>query len=206
MGKSKLVAIDAGHGGINRFGQYTTAPRKMFDHGPSFEFHNGGIFYEGVSNRRIANALAAMLLKEGIPHMMVSHQSLDTPLKRRVAQANAVRAALYVSIHSNASPNHNARGWEVFTSPGKTASDEAATMLYEEMKELFGVEIDYRTVWTDRDPDKEENFYVLRATKMPAILVENLFFDNHQDALKLHLKSTVERMAEAKLRMIKRFL
>lgn len=38
-----------------------------------------------------------------------------------------------------------------------------------------------RTNYTDADPDLEKDFYLLRHTLAPAILVENLFYDNHED-------------------------
>ena len=33
----------------------------------------------------------------------------------------------------------------------------------------------------DGDPDWEENFYILRHTHCPAVLIENFFMDNKQD-------------------------
>lgn len=34
---------------------------------------------------------------------------------------------------------------------------------------------------SDGDPDKESQFYILRKTKCPAVLTENLFQDNQED-------------------------
>jgi N-acetylmuramoyl-L-alanine amidase len=34
---------------------------------------------------------------------------------------------------------------------------------------------------SDGDHDKEANFYVIKAAKMPATLIEVLFFDNYSD-------------------------
>ena len=34
---------------------------------------------------------------------------------------------------------------------------------------------------SDGDPDKEEGFYILKHTKCPAVLTENLFQDNKED-------------------------
>ena len=42
----------------------------------------------------------------------------------------------------------------------------------------------YRLDYSDGDVDKEANFYVLRKTKMPAVLLEMWFFDNYNDAVK----------------------
>lgn len=34
---------------------------------------------------------------------------------------------------------------------------------------------------TDGDPDKEAHFYILKHTKCPSVLTENLFQDNRED-------------------------
>lgn len=94
------------------------------------------------------------------------------------------RNVLYVSIHCNAAGAdgkwHDARGWEVYTSPGKTNADALATCLYEAAKaNLKGIKL--RADNSDGDPDKESNLYVLKNTKCPAVLTENLFQDNKKD-------------------------
>lgn len=38
-----------------------------------------------------------------------------------------------------------------------------------------------RSDWSDKDPDWEENFYILQKTKCPAVLTENFFQDNKED-------------------------
>ena len=38
-----------------------------------------------------------------------------------------------------------------------------------------------RKDYTDGDPDIEKNFYILRHTRCPAVLTENLFMDNRDD-------------------------
>ena len=44
---------------------------------------------------------------------------------------------------------------------------------------LFGMKI--RKDMADGDPDKESSFYILKHTKCPAVLTENLFQDNKED-------------------------
>lgn len=59
----------------------------------------------------------------------------------------------------------------------------------------------------DGDLDKEANFWIIRRTKMPAILIEHLFFDNLQDA-KLLIDfilmddGIIELFAEAQVRTV----
>ena len=91
---------------------------------------------------------------------------------------------IYVSIHVNAAGSdgkwHTATGWEVYTTPGKTKADNLATCLYEAAKKNFK-DIKLRTDFSDGDPDKESNLYVLKHTNCPAVLTENLFQDNKND-------------------------
>lgn len=94
---------------------------------------------------------------------------------------------IYVSVHVNAAGADgqwkNARGWSVYTSPGKTKSDKLATFLYEEAKSILPPDNKHyvRSDFSDGDPDYESNFYVLTKTKCPAVLTENLFQDNKDD-------------------------
>lgn len=74
----------------------------------------------------------------------------------------------------------DARGWSCFTSIGETRADSLATCLYEAAKaQLSGHNI--RKDYTDGDPDIEKNFDILRHTRCPAVLTENLFMDNRDD-------------------------
>ncbi len=175
-GKSNYVWIlDAGHGGMDPKGNYTTAPAKLFKF-PDFTI------YEGVVNRQITNLVIAELYKRGIDYIQVSDEWEDTPLSLRVNRADNVymkhRNAVYVSIHSNAG---GGSGFEIFTSPGQTKSDKIANVFCEIYMKHFP-DRKFRSDKADGDADKEENFFVLRKTDCPAILLENLFFDNHEEA------------------------
>lgn len=91
---------------------------------------------------------------------------------------------IYVSIHVNAAASdskwHDATGWEVYTSVGKTKADELATCLYNAAK--FNIkDKKMRTDFSDGDADKEAHLYVLKNTNCPAVLTENFFQDNKKD-------------------------
>ena len=109
---------------------------------------------------------------------------------------------LYVSIHVDAAGAddkwHTAGGFTVWTSIGQTKSDILAECIYSkatpnlsEYSKLMahGKKLGYydskqtpfRTDTTDGDKDKEANFYVLKNTQCPAILVECMFQDNKAD-------------------------
>lgn len=175
------VFLDAGHGGI-KDGRYTTSPKKLHKHFKG-EFHEGRTFYEGVKNRQVVNFIVNHLNKDHpwINVFVVNDYIEDTPLKNRVVVANYLNdrgfKGIYVSEHSNAF-NTSVKGIETHVTGG-----ESSLLLEQEFNKA------YKNISEDnnvllRSP-KKSKFYVLRKTKMPAILLENLFFDNHKDAAKL---------------------
>lgn len=205
MIKDFLVFLDAGHGSLDSAGKYVTSPSKQFKHSKG-TFHDGQWFYEGVWNRTLTDRVAKKLERLSIPYYMVSHEYKDIHLSYRVALANwyakKVDKCVYISNHANAGGGR-ARGFEIFTSPGKTTSDKVAELHWNNVKDLLGDRIDrYRSDTSDGDHDKEARLYVLTKTSMPAILVEHLFFDNFEDASQLMNDEIVERFAEAQVRTI----
>ena len=91
---------------------------------------------------------------------------------------------IYVSIHLNAAGSdgkwHNATGWEIYTSVGKTQSDILAEHIYKAAA-YNNKEMKLRTDYSDGDADKEAHLYVLKYTNCPAVLTENFFMDNKKD-------------------------
>lgn len=134
----------------------------------------------------IAERLVMELRKNGIDAERIVKEEIDVPLAERCRRVNEYKAseAILVSIHCNAAGNGSdwmsARGWEAWTSVGKTKADKLATCLYEDAEHcLPGMKM--RKDTTDGDPDKESQFYILRHTNCPAVLTENLFQDNRED-------------------------
>lgn len=144
-----------------------------------------GKLMEYAYTREIADMLVFELKKLGIDAERIVREELDVPLSERCRRVNEYKAseAILISIHCNAAGNGNwmsARGWEAWTSVGQTKADKFATCLYEAAEEvLSGMKI--RKDMSDGDPDKEEGFYILKHTKCPAVLTENLFQDNKED-------------------------
>ena len=168
-GKEMKVLIDNGHG--------SNTPGKRSPDGRLREY---------AYTREIASRLEMELRKNGIDAERIVKEEIDVPLAERCRRANEYKAseAILVSIHCNAAGNGSdwmsARGWEAWTSVGKTKADRLATCLYEDAEHcLPGMKI--RKDMTDGDPDKESGFYILKHTKCPAVLTENLFQDNRKD-------------------------
>ena len=113
-------------------------------------------------------------------------QSRELSLRCKIVNelVKQYKNCIYVSIHVNAAASdgkwHNGTGWEVYTSVGKTKSDELATCLYNAAR--YNAENKkMRTDYSDGDPDKEAHLFVLKHTNCPAVLTENFFQDNQKD-------------------------
>lgn len=177
--------IDAGHGGITPSGIYTTAPAKMK------VFEDGFTVYEGQVNRQIAEKLYKLLDKVKINYALVYDNVADTSLFERYTLVNKIYAknhnAILLDIHSNASMdkdgdgNGDGQGLEVWTSIGETKSDVIAEHLCKIYKKHFP-NFKFRADKADGDLDKEAKFAMVTKTNCPAVLVENLFFDNRTEA------------------------
>ena len=149
-----------------------------------------GTLLEAAYNREIAQLTLSQLQANGHDAQLLVPETEDIPLKERVRRVNAHCTALgktnviLISIHVNAAGNgtqwHTATGWSCYTCKGHTQSDTLADSLYQSAQQhLPGRRI--RTDYTDNDPDWEENFYILRHTHCPAVLIENFFMDNKKD-------------------------
>lgn len=176
-GKSNyLWLLDAGHGGLDKAGNYVTAPDKMFT------FPDGLTVYEGVVNRQITDLIANKLENQDIDYQYIHDPVEDTSLPVRVMRGDASfhkdRRSIYLSVHSNSG---GGKGFEVFTSKGQTKSDTIAEIFAKQYKFIFPW-LPLRQDTADGDYDKEADFYVLRKTDCPALLVENMFFDNIDEA------------------------
>lgn len=191
----KTWLLDSGHGGMIN-GVYQTAPWKMF----AFKDQ---IAYEGVINRNVKNLLISKLNGRAFIDLINSEE--DISLSSRVSLANSIYHttpnAVYFSIHSNASPDHTGTGFEVWTSKGQTYSDKIANVLCQEIKAEF-TNIKFRSDSSDNDLDKESDFYVLHNTRCPAVLIENLFFDNYNDYLRLTDPVFLGRLVDVYIRWI----
>jgi len=190
-----LVILDNGHG------EETSGKR-------SPKWSDGTQLFEYEFNRDIVKRIAEKLDKEGIKYHILVPELNDVPLKERVSRANKLydtynKQAFLVSVHANAG---GGTGWEVFTSKGQTNSDPIATIFFEEAQREFAPEWRMRLDCSDGDPDKEENFYILRNTKGPAILTENFFMDTEKDCRLIMSEEGRNRVADVHVRAIKRVL
>lgn len=163
--------------------------------------HKDFTFYEGVYNRLIANKLAKKLENAGIDYVFVHEAVKDKPLQERTKFVNSYAKNkkydyLLFSIHGNAAANLSANYFSVWTSPGQTASDKVATILYKELQEQFPKER-FSADNTDGDCDWEARFAMTTKTFCPSVLSENGFFTNEVQARKMLTDEWQEKVSEA---------
>lgn len=177
-----LYIIDAGHGGIDKNGNYTTDPKI----GKQWTFEDGLNIKEGVTNRAIATKLVSRLDFLGVDFALVYDDVADVSLGERCRRVNnlvakTAKKSVFISIHSNAGKG---KGFEVFTSVGQDKSDLCANVFCEVIQSTFPAK-PLRADKVDGDLDKEANFFVISPTNNKAtarVLLENLFFDNRAEA------------------------
>src|SRR5690349_10075143 len=111
MDQPYVVALDAGHGGDNH--GCTSADASEHEKDVSLELA-----------KALADALAERLPQADVVLTRADDRTLA--LADRVAIANAVKADVFVSLHANASPKHDQRGFETYVLDAKASSLDAA--------------------------------------------------------------------------------
>ncbi|WP_297512684.1 N-acetylmuramoyl-L-alanine amidase [Thermococcus sp.] len=146
------ICVDAGHGGKD--------PGAV------------GYVVEKDVNLAIALKVAQVLERDGARVVLTRNGDYFVTLSGRVQIANSADCDIFISIHANAGPS-SASGFEVYhyytSSRGKTL----ATYVDEEISKL--IPLRNRGV-------KSAGFYVIKYTRMPAILIETGFVTNSYDA------------------------
>ncbi|MES5894767.1 N-acetylmuramoyl-L-alanine amidase [Bacillus cereus group sp. RP43] len=183
--EGKVIIIDPGHGG--------TDPGKATQ-----GLHESDIVLD--TSKRLQS-----LLEKNTPFHVLLTRETDSSfsdkqtedLKKRVEFAKEHNADVFVSIHANASKNHDGYGTETFYYKGSetkelTEREKDSRMLAEKIQKRLVKALDTR----DRGV-KPEDFYVIRENEMPAVLTELAFLDNSADYEKLASESGRQIAAEA---------
>ena len=191
--KDVLVMLDNGHG-------YDTTGKR------SPIWSDGSRLFEYEFNRDIVRRVSILLKSEGIRHVVITPEENDVPLSTRVKRVNEYHKnnqnCFLISVHANAGKG---TGWEVWTSVGKTKSDDIATYFWNSMKKTFP-DKRMRLDMTDGDVDKEKDFYILKNTTCPAILTENFFMDTESDCRLIMSNEGRQKIAQAHVEAIKKVI
>jgi N-acetylmuramoyl-L-alanine amidase len=196
--------LDAGHGGIIN-GVYQTAGKR------SPRFPDGSVLYEGEFNRAIVKQIKKLARSKfcGDPNIKIidilDGSREDIPLRQRISIANKIHKeennCIFVSVHANAFGNgkefNQAKGVCTFHHYKSSKGKKLAESLQKHLADI--------TPLRDRgirSNDTWANFYVLRKTHMPAVLSENGFMTNFDDATALLNPGVRRQIAAAHWGMI----
>lgn len=179
-----IILLDNGHG--------RETPGKR-----SPVWHDGRQLFEWEFNRDIVARVMTLAPSRGVLVAPLVPEVMDISLGERVRRANrwweeSDHNCLLLSIHANAG---GGTGFEFYTSRGRTKSDRYADIIIAQYERNFPNE-QMRFDLSDGDKDKEADFYLLKNTKCPAVLIENLFMDYEPDCRKLLDGAFRQRIAE----------
>lgn len=121
----------------------------------------------------ITHKLGKALALAGCEVIYTRTNDSTVELKERTAFANQRKADYFISIHLNAATAKSAKGIETYA---YCAGGEAYALAQDVQKEMIKA-----TGANDRGV-KTANYYVLRHTAMPAILIETGFISNDAEA------------------------
>ena len=155
-----------------------------------------GTLIEAIYTRQLVKDLALELEKHGHTVHILVPEPEDIPLNVRVKRINAIcrvdgiENTILISMHLNAAGDGtkwmNSTGWSCYTCRGQTESDRLADCLYKAAEQILENQVIRTDYARDGDADWEENFYILRHSLCPAVLVENFFMDSKKDLAYLH--------------------
>ncbi|GGB40196.1 N-acetylmuramoyl-L-alanine amidase [Tistrella bauzanensis] len=219
----RVVAIDAGHGGIDP----------------------GAIGISGVQEKSItlafAKALAVELEKTGrYKPVLTRDRDIFIRLRDRVSIARAADAELFISIHADSVGNPRTRGLSIYTLSERASDGVAAELADSENKAdlIAGVDLstesaEVTSILIDlarretmnlsarfaghiigqvqphtellRKPVRSAGFAVLKAPDMPSVLIETGFLSNRQDEKVLQDPSHRSRLVRGMVSAVDQF-
>ena len=158
-----------------------------------------GKLLEYAYTRELARQIVKILQSRDYDAELLVPEDDDIPLSERVRRVNEICLTyepscpaptghpnvILISLHLNAAGDGtkwmNATGWSCYTCKGQTESDRLADCLYKAAEQFLENQVIRTDYARDGDPDWEENFYILRHSLCPAVLVEQFFMDNKKD-------------------------
>lgn len=178
-----VVVLDAGHGGKD--------PGKV---------SSGGALEKDI-NLDIALRLKNLLEQNGIVVVMTREEDKDLAsenasnrknedLKARVKLISETAPDVFVSIHQNSYPEEDVDGAQTFYASGSEAGKQLATVIQKNLKKEIRDD-------NHRVAKANKEYYLLKKTDCPAVIVECGFLSNPREASLLVSEEYQEKLAFA---------
>lgn len=188
-----VVMIDAGHGGYD--------PGAIADQE----------IYEKEINLQIAKKVRDFLNPSGVTTLLTREEDEDyvpegikgrkakkqIDLNYRISKATEVKADIFVSIHVNSTVTGKNSGAETFYHFSSAESKDLAVNIQQELIKISGM---------NRRIAKPGNFYIIKNTSMPAVIVEVGYLSNINERKKLQESWYQEQVARAIAKGIANFI
>ncbi|GAB6153477.1 N-acetylmuramoyl-L-alanine amidase [Desulfosporosinus burensis] len=179
-----VVMLDPGHGGYD--------PGAVSSQG----------VYEKEINLQIAHKVKEMLRPSGIVVFLTREEDSDyvpngvtgktskkkIDLNHRIDMANQEKANVFVSLHVNATAKGQNSGAETFYHYKSESGKRLAELIQQELIKISGM---------NRRVAKPGDFYVIKNTKMPAVIVEVGYLSSTKEQTKLQQTWYQEQLSRA---------
>lgn len=185
--KSKLIVVDAGHGG--------------YDSGAPSYFNNR-TYLEKDINLSVAKKLKAKLEDKGFEVVMTRNTDVFVDLVPRSDRANNLDADFFVSIHQDSFDNPNAKGTTAYYTtkvPDKGYWAKDKNYKFSKSREVAKKVVNNicSSIGTYSRGVIDQSLSVTRNTDMPSILVECGFISNYSDCMIISSNNGQDKIAAA---------
>ncbi len=185
----KCVCLDIGHGSDTW--EKTGGKGIRLKDGSSWEEHD--------FNSKVGISLKKKLEKAGFEvYLSQQPNSTEIPLYKRVDDINGRNIDLVISLHANAG-EVGAKGYEVWKWHGDTTKGGVFAAKWIKNAKEFVPDLINRGVKNCR-PGERTNFYIVRKTTMPCILIEHFFFTDNAERKKCDTTKYVDKFTEISLK------
>ena len=193
--RGKIVVIDPGHGTIKAGGWVD--PGAI---GSALKIRELNV------NIPISLKVEEYLKREGVDVILTHRGTTNRDLYDRANLANNENAYCYVSIHANATANRAIQGIGVFYYAPEWMPEIFMQRLERQNLATYILEEAVRATGRPSYGLFEENFAVIRETKMPSVLVETGFLTNQQEEQLLSSPAFQDQIASGIAKGILKFL
>jgi len=190
--KGHIVMLDPGHGGYD--------PGAITKQG----------VYEKSINLQVAQKVKEMLEPSGIGVFLTREEDIDyvpdgvkgkttkkqIDLNRRIDMAKEANADVFVSLHVNATASGQESGSETFYHYQSESGKRLAELIQQELIKIPGM---------NRRIAKPGDFYIIKNTSMPAVIVEVGYLSSLKEQKKLQQSWYQEQLARAIAKGISNF-
>lgn len=182
----KIIVIDPGHGGVDG-----GAVSALGDFEKEITLQIG----IKLANRlRTAGSADVVLTRDrDLDYYTPGKGGKRNDLERRIEITQNSGAGLFISIHANAIKGKQWSGAQVFYHPGSEEGKKLAAIMQANLKDFPP---------GNKRKEKSEDYYILRKSTIPAVIVEVGFLSSPDEAGRLKNEGYQEQLAEAIFRGI----